>query len=65
MRTTINLDDELLAKAHRLSGIEERTALLHAGLRALIEKEASRRLALLGGSMPDAVKPPRGRSRPR
>lgn len=52
MRTTINLDDELLAEAARLSGIAERTALLHEGLRALIEREAARRLARLGGSEP-------------
>lgn len=50
MRTTLNLDDALLAKAHRLTGIEERTALLHEGLRALIARESARRLAKLGGS---------------
>lgn len=50
MRTTINLDDELLAEAHRLVGVKERTALIHAGLRALIERESARRLARLGGS---------------
>lgn len=52
MRTTINLDDELLAEAARLSGIGERTALLHESLRALIERESARRLARLGGSEP-------------
>ena len=63
MRTTINLDDELLAEAQRLTGIEERTALVHAGLRALIQREAARRLARLGGSAPDLEIPPRRRSR--
>ena len=63
MRTTINLDDELLAEAQRLTGIEERTALVHAGLRALIQREAARRLARLGGAARDLEMPPRRRSR--
>lgn len=50
MRTTINLDDELLEEARRITGIEGRTALVHAGLKALIERESARRLARLGGS---------------
>lgn len=50
MRTTLNLDDELLARAARLCGIREKTALLHAGLEALIARESARRLAALGGS---------------
>lgn len=50
MRTTINLDDELLEAARRITGIEGRTALVHEGLRALIERESARRLARLGGS---------------
>ena len=53
MRTTINLDDRLLAEAQRMTGMTERTALIHAGLRALIERESARRLARLGGSEPD------------
>jgi Arc/MetJ family transcription regulator len=52
MRTTVNLDDELLQRAGELSGIKERTALLHEGLKALIERESARRLALLGGTEP-------------
>lgn len=63
MRTTLNIDDSLLAEAKRLTGIEERTALLHEGLRAVIAREAARRLARLGGSMPAASVPPRRRSR--
>jgi Arc/MetJ family transcription regulator len=50
MRTTINLDDELLDEARRITGMKERTALIHEGLRALIERESARRLARLGGS---------------
>ncbi len=50
MRTTINLDDELLDEARRITGIEGRTALVHEGLKALIERESARRLARLGGS---------------
>lgn len=61
MRTTINLDDDLLAEAHRLTGIEERTALVRAALRALIERESARRLAHLGGSEPDIEVVPRRR----
>jgi len=55
VRTTLNLDDALLAKARKLSGVEERTALIHEGLRALIARESARRLARLGGSDPKAA----------
>lgn len=61
MRTTLNLDDALLAKAGKLTGIAERTALLHEGLRALIARESARRLARLGGSEPKLVDVPRRR----
>ena len=50
MRTTINLDDKLLEDAGRITGMKGRTALIHEGLRALIERESARRLARLGGS---------------
>ncbi|CAN5759705.1 type II toxin-antitoxin system VapB family antitoxin [soil metagenome] len=50
MRTTINLDDQLLDEARRITGMEGRTDLIHEGLRALIERESARRLARLGGS---------------
>ena len=50
MRTTLNIDDLLVKKAAKLSGIEEKTALIRAGLEALIARESSRRLAELGGS---------------
>jgi Arc/MetJ family transcription regulator len=61
MRTTINLDGQLLKEARRTTGIEERTALIHAGLRALIERESARRLARLGGSEPGLAPVPRRR----
>lgn len=64
MRTTINLDDELVARAQELTGIKVRTTLIHEGLRLLIQREAARRLALLGGTMPDLEVPPRRRSVP-
>jgi len=53
MRTTLNLDEQLLQEAQRITGMKERTALIHAGLRALIERESALRLAKLGGSEPD------------
>ena len=61
MRTTVNLDTDLLAEAAHLTGLTERTALIHAGLRALIERESARRLARLGGSQPDLQPIPRRR----
>ena len=61
MRTTITLDDDLLAKAHEMTGIAERSTLLHDGLRLLIQREAARRLARMGGSAPDLVAAPRRR----
>ena len=60
MRTTINLDETLLTAAQKISGMTERTALIHEGLKALIERESARRLARLGGSEP-ALKPVRRR----
>jgi Arc/MetJ family transcription regulator len=50
MRTTLNIDDELLEEARRLTGITEKTALVRAGLEALIQRASARRLASLGGS---------------
>jgi Arc/MetJ family transcription regulator len=52
MRTTLILDDELVEKARNLSGLVEKTAVVHAGLEALIARESARRLAALGGSEP-------------
>lgn len=50
MRTTLNIEDELLEKAAKLTGIKEKTSLVRMGLQALIAKESARRLALLGGT---------------
>lgn len=61
MRTTINIDEELLAKAARLAGPLDRSALVREGLKALIERESAKRLAMLGGSQPDLEIAPRRR----
>jgi Arc/MetJ family transcription regulator len=61
MRTTITLDDELMARAEQLTSLHEKSVLVREALKALIEREAARRLARLGGSMPDATAPPRRR----
>jgi Arc/MetJ family transcription regulator len=62
MRTTVALDDDLVRKAQEYTGIAERTALLREALKALIHREASRRLAALGGTMPDLEDIPRVRA---
>ena len=62
MRTTLILDDELLAKAARLSGIDGKTAVVHAGLRALVAQESAKRLAALGGTEKDLLDVPRRRT---
>ena len=61
MRTTLNVDDDLLAEACRLSGIREKTAVLRAGLEALIARDSARRLAALGGTEPALSPAPRRR----
>ena len=62
MRTTINLDETLIEEARRITGTQERTALIHEGLRALIARESARRLARLGGTEPRLKAPKRRRS---
>jgi Arc/MetJ family transcription regulator len=62
MRTTVNLDEQLIEQAQRVTGMQERTALIHEGLRALIARESARRLARLGGSDPGAKASVRRRS---
>ena len=57
----MNLDDELVEEARRLTGIKEKTALIRAGLEALIAREVARRLAALGGTQPDFEAAPRRR----
>lgn len=63
MRTTLALDDELLAKAQAFTGLKEKSALVREALKALIERESARRSARLGGTEPDIVAPPRRRQR--
>jgi Arc/MetJ family transcription regulator len=65
MRTTLNIDDNLLKEATRLSGIGEKTAVVRAGLEALIARESARRLAALGGSEPGIRRVRRRRPKPR
>lgn len=61
MRTTIALDDELLAKAQDYTGISEKSVLVNTALTALVQREAARRLARLGGTAPGLKAPPRRR----
>lgn len=63
MRTTVVLDDELLARAEDYTGIHEKSALIREALKALVEREAARRLARLSGSEPDLVAIPRRRAK--
>lgn len=62
MRTTLALDDDLLAKAQDLTGVREKSALVREALKALVQRESALRLARLGGSAPDLKDPPRRRS---
>ena len=62
MRTTLIIDDALLAEARELTGVQEKTALVHAGLRALIAQQSAQRLADLGGSEPAMKTAPRRRA---
>lgn len=61
MRTTVALDDELLAKAQAFTGLKEKSALIREALKALIERESARRLARMGGSEPELATAPRRR----
>lgn len=61
MRTTLNIDDDLLAKATKLAGPIERSAVIREALVALIERESARRLARLGGTQPALKAAPRRR----
>lgn len=62
MRTTLIIDEELVEQARELTGIEKKTALVRAGLEALIAREAAVRLAAMGGSQPELRPIPRRRS---
>jgi len=61
MRTTLNIDDDILKKASELTGIKEKTALVRRGLEALIARESGRRLAKLGGTEDGLMAIPRRR----
>ena len=63
MRTTLNLDDDKMARARELTGVAEKTALIHAGLDALIARASAQRLADLGGQFPMTTPPRRRRPR--
>ena len=64
MRTTLALDDDLLAEAQSLTGVAEKSRLVREALKALIERESAKRLARLGGSAPELTAPPRRRASP-
>ncbi len=64
MRTTLALDDDLLAEAQRLTGKTGKTAVVREALGALIERESARRLARLGGTQPGLADVPRRRTEP-
>ena len=64
MRTTVNIDDQLLAEAQRITGVAEKATLLREGLMALIERESARRLARLGATEPQLKPVSRRRSDP-
>jgi len=62
MKTTLNIDDEILEKASRLTGVKKKTTLVRLGLEALIARESSKRLARLGGTEKNLRPVPRRRS---
>ncbi|HLH03316.1 MAG TPA: type II toxin-antitoxin system VapB family antitoxin [Bryobacteraceae bacterium] len=64
MRSTLVVDDELVERARELTGIDEKTALVREGLRALVAMETARRLAALGGTEPELEDIPRRRPEP-
>ncbi len=61
MRTTLALDDDLMAQAQAITGLKEKSSLVREALQALIERDSARRLARLGGSEPNLKVPPRRR----
>jgi len=64
MRTTLALDDDLVRVAQEFTGVAEKTAMVREALKALIERESARRLASLGGTIPQLKRVPRRRMRP-
>lgn len=63
MRTTLKIDDQLLAKAQQITGVTGKSALVHEGLKALVERESAKRLARLGGSQSNLQSVPRRRGK--
>ena len=61
MRTTLNIDDQMLKRARLLTGIEGKSALMREALRALVERVSAKRLGALGGTQPDLQRVPRRR----
>jgi len=59
MRTTVNIDDQLLSEAQRITGVTEKATLVREGLKALVERESARRLAVLGATEPKLKAIPR------
>jgi Arc/MetJ family transcription regulator len=64
MRTTLALDDELVAKAQAFTGLTEKSSLVREALKALIARESALRLARLGGTEPELLAAPRNRFKP-
>ena len=62
MRTTVNIDDQLMSEAQRLTGVSEKATLVREGLKALIERESARRLSKLGATEPELKPIPRRRT---
>lgn len=60
-RTTVTLEDDLIRKAQEYTGVQEKSALIREALLQLVQREAARRLAALGGTMPDLQRIPRRR----
>ncbi len=65
MRTTLNIDDQLLKDAAQMTGVKEKTSLVRMGLEALLRREAAKRLAAMGGTDPHASAAPRRRRTPK
>jgi Arc/MetJ family transcription regulator len=64
MRTTLAIDDDLIEKAQSFTGLQEKSALVREALKALIQRESAKRLALLGGSQPGLANIPRRQTDP-
>ena len=61
MRTTVNIDDQLMSEAQRITGVSEKASLVREGLKALIERESARRLSKMGATDVELKPVPRRR----